>query len=79
MNIIKLLDDNKYSVEQKLKEHTSCVSNVIEVKENEILSASNDSSLKKWELDDKNVYNCTNTVKFQNSESYLQPIKNRRR
>ncbi len=75
MNIIKLIGEDKYNVEQKLTEHTNCVSNVIEVNEKEIISESNDSFLKKWELDEKNVYNCTNTVKFQNSESYCNILK----
>ena len=33
MNIIQLIDENKYNFEQKLNVHTNVVCNVVEIKE----------------------------------------------
>ncbi len=69
MNIIKLIDENKYNLEQKLNGHTSTVCNVVEIKENELISVSWDKTMKKWELKN-NKFECTKTITFQNSNSY---------
>ena len=37
MNIIKLINDDKYIVEQKLQGHSDYVYNVIEIRENELI------------------------------------------
>ena len=50
MNIINLIDENKYNLEQKLIGHTSYIYNVIEIRENELISVSWDKTMKKWEL-----------------------------
>ena len=57
MNIIKLIDEDKYNLEQKLTGHTSGVYNVIEIRENELISVSSDKTMKKWELKN-NKFEC---------------------
>ena len=42
MNIIKLIDEDKYILEQKLTGHNHYVWNVIEIRENELISISFD-------------------------------------
>ena len=74
INIIKLIDQNKYNLEQKLTGHSSCVSNVIEIRENELISVSNDKTMKKWELKN-NKFECSKTITFQNSSSWCNILK----
>ena len=74
INIIKLIGEDKYNLEQKLTGHTSYVYNVIEIRENELISVSYDKTMKKWELKN-NKYECTKTITFQNSESYCNILK----
>ena len=74
INIIKLIGEDKYNLEQKLTGHTSYALNVIEVRENELISVSYDKTMKKWEIkNDK--YECTKTITFQNSGSYCNILK----
>ena len=74
MNVIKLIGEDKYNLEQKLTEHSHYVWNVIEIRENELISVSCDKAMKKWELkNDK--FECTKTITFQNSESYCNILK----
>ena len=68
MNIIKLIDEDKYNLEQKLTGHTNTVNNVIEIKKNESISVSHDKTMKKLELKN-NKFECTKTITFQNSYS----------
>ena len=75
MNIIKLINDNKYIVEQKLQGHNNGVWNVIEIKENELISVSKDNTMKKWELNNENKYECTKTITFQNSSGHCNILK----
>ena len=65
MNIISINDD-EYKVEQKLQGHSGSVYNVIEIRENELISVSYDKTMKKWEIKN-NKYECTKTIDFQNS------------
>ena len=74
MNIIKLINDDKYNIDQKLEGHTSYVWNVIEIRENELISVSYDKTMKKWELKN-NKFECTKTITFQDSESYCNILK----
>ena len=74
MNIIKLCDENKYKLEQKLIGHSHAVCNVIEIRENELISVSLDKEMKKWELNN-NKFECTKTIIFQNSEDYSNILK----
>ena len=74
MNIIKLIDENKYNLEQKLTGHRSLVWNVIEIRDNELVSVSYDKTMKKWEIKN-NKYECTKTINFQNSNSYCYILK----
>ena len=74
MNIIKLIDENKYNLEQKLNGHTNNVCNVVEIKENELISVSYDKTMKKWELKN-NKFECTKTITFQNSNSSCNIFK----
>ena len=67
MNIIKLINEDKYILEQKLIGHNHSVWNVIEIRENELISVSYDKTMKKWEIKNDNKYECTKTITFQNS------------
>ena len=74
MNIIKLIDENKYDIEQKLAGHGDLVCNIVEIRENEFISISGDKTMKKWELkNDK--FECTKTITFQNSRSFCTILK----
>ena len=57
MNIIKLIDENQYNLEQKLTGHNSYVINVIEIRENELVSVSHDKKMKLWEFK-KDKFEC---------------------
>ena len=74
MNIIKLIDEDKYNIEQKLTGHSGYVYNVIEIRENELISVSYDKIMKKWELKN-NKFECTKTINFQNSNSHCNILK----
>ena len=74
MNIIKLIDENKYNLEQKLTGHSSYVCNVEEIRENELISVSYDKTMKKWEIKN-NKFECTKTITFQNSGSSSNILK----
>ena len=75
MNIIKLIDEDKYILEQKLKGHNNDVYNVIEIRENELISVSYDKTIKKWEIKKENKFECTKTITFQNSNSCCNILK----
>ena len=75
MNIIELTSEDKYKLEQKLQGHSNYVLNVIEIRENELISVSYDKTMKKWEIKDDNKYECTKTITFQNSNSYCNILK----
>ena len=74
MTIIKLIGEDKYILEQKLKGHNNDVYNVIEIRENELISVSYDKTKKKWEIIN-NKFECTKTITFQNSDSYCNILK----
>ena len=75
MNIIKLIDDNKYNLEQKLIGHSNWVCNVIEIRNNELISVSCDKTMKIWNINNNNKYECTNTINFQNSNNGCNILK----
>ena len=56
MNIIKLIDEDKYNLEQKLTGHSGYVYNVIEIRENELISISRDKTMKIWEIKNENKF-----------------------
>ena len=62
MNIIKLLKEDKYSIEQKITGHKSSIMNVIEIKNNELISVSCDKEMKKWEIKNDNKFECIKTI-----------------
>ena len=68
MNIIKLIDENKYNLEQKLNGHTHYACNVVEIRENELISVSYDKTMKKWKLKN-NKFEWIIIITFQNSNS----------
>ena len=74
MNIIQLIDENTYNLEQKLTGHSSNVWNVIEIRDNELVSVSYDKTMKKWEIKN-NKYECTKTINFQNNQSHCNILK----
>ena len=75
INIIKLINEDKYILEQKLNEHKNYVYNVIEIRENELVSVSKDKTMKRWKINDDNIFKCTKTNIFQNSESVCNIFK----
>ena len=74
MNIIKLIGEDKYNIEQKLNGHNKSVYNVIEIRENDLISISKDSTMKKWELKN-NKYEWTKTITFQSYDSFCNILK----
>ena len=75
MNVIKLIND-KYNFEQKLIGHTEYVSGVIEIRTNELISVSGDSTMKLWNLNNNNQYECTNTINLNSLCSILKLNEN---
>ena len=71
MKIIKLLEDNKYNVDDILTGHKSSISKVIEIKINILASISDDKTIKIWKLVD-NKFNCIDTkmISFSEYSSY---------
>ena len=74
MKIIKLIDNDKYEVEQILRGHTEAVYKVIEIKPNELISVSLDKNMKVWKYTN-NGFNCITTIVFQNIKSHCDIIK----
>ena len=74
MNIIQLIDENKYNFEQKLAGHGDFVCNIVEIRENELISVSGDKTMKQWVLKN-NKFECTKTITFQNSRSFCTILK----
>ena len=75
MKIIKLINDDNYQIEQTLKEHNNYICKVIENKENVLISISFDGTMKIWELNNENKFECIKTINFQNSESNCNILK----
>ena len=59
---------------QKLTGHSDPVYNVIEIRDNELVSVSGDKTMKKWEIIDNN-YECTKTINFLKSSSCCNILK----
>ena len=66
IKIIKLLDENKYHVDQILKGHNYTIYKVIEINNNLIISISGDKTMKIWKLNSENKFECFKTIFFQN-------------
>ena len=49
--------------------------NSIELRENELISVSFDKTMKKWDKKNKNKYECTKTITFQNSGENCNILK----
>ena len=75
MNIIKWIGEDKYNLVQKLTRLSNQVQNDIEIRENELISVSYDTTMKKWEMKNQNKFECTETINFQNSGSYWNILK----
>jgi len=67
IKIIKLINENKYQIEQTLIGHTGDVLKAIEIKKNELLSISRDRLIKIWIINDKNYYINILNIIFQYS------------
>ena len=70
MKIIKLIENDKYKIEQTLKGHNDCVLKVIEIRKNELISISKDNLMKIWMLNENNEFNCITNIPFQKSFTY---------
>ena len=75
IKIIKLLEDNKYQIDQILKDHTEGARKIIEIKENELISVSYDKTMKIWKLNNENKFECKKTITFQNQKSCCSILK----
>ena len=75
MKIIKLINDDNYQIEQTLKKHSNFICKVIENKENVLISISFDKTMKIWELNNENKFECITTINFQNSGSSSNILK----
>ena len=75
MKVIKLIEEDKYQVDQELKGHSSNVLKIIEIKENELVSVSYDKTMKIWKLNNENKFICIKTITFQNNNSNCNILK----
>ena len=75
MKIIKLIDNNKYEIDQELKEHIEGARKIIEIKENELISVSFDKTMKIWKLNNQNKYICIKSINIQNLFSCCSILK----
>ena len=64
MKIIKLIEEDKYQIEQTLN-HAITIYSVIEIKENELISVSLDSTMKIWKLNNKFKFESIFNIKFR--------------
>ena len=64
MKMIKV-DNEKYTVEQTLQGHNGYVVKIIEFKKNELISISNDNSMKFWNIKEKIEITCIKSVTFK--------------
>jgi WD40 repeat protein len=70
MKMIKV-DNEKYTVEQTLQGHNGYVVKIIEFNKNELISISNDNSMKFWNINKENRnFTCIKSVTFQNGQNY---------
>lgn len=56
MKIIKLIGKNQFEIIQTLSEHKKFVVKVIEFKENELISISNDQQMKFFKINEENNF-----------------------
>ena len=63
---IKLIDENKYKMEQTLKGANDCVLKVIEIRKNELISISKDNLIKVWILN-----NNINLIRFHSFSKFI--------
>ncbi len=75
MYIIKLLENNKYQIEQYLKGHTNYVYKVIEIKKNELISISYDKKMKIWKPNTLNQFECIKDIDFMNNNGSCDILK----
>ncbi len=65
MKIIKLIEEDKYQIEQTLKEHSNSVYKIIEIKENKLISITKDKTIKIWKLNNEKKFECIKTILFK--------------
>ena len=75
MEIIKLIEDNKYQITEIINGHSELVYKVIEIKENELISISYDKIMKIWKLNNDNKFENITNIYFQNSKSQCDIFK----
>ena len=70
-----MIDNNKYEIDQELKEHIEEARTIIEIKENELISVSFDKTMKIWKLNNQNKYICIKSINIQNQFSCCSILK----
>ena len=69
MKIIKLIEGDKYELQEILNGHTNEVFKVIEIRKNELISISRDKTMKIWRLNNENKFECILSIIFHNNNS----------
>ena len=75
MRVIKLIENNKYKIEQIIYGHNDNVCKVIEIRINELISVSNDKSMKVWVLNKENKFEIFKNIIFCYYYSYCDIFK----
>ena len=75
MNVIQLIGEDKYNVEQTLKNHSDSIRKIIEMKEKLLISVSKDKSMKIWKINSENKIECFKDYIFQNITSDCNILK----
>ena len=70
MKIIKLIGKNQFEIIQSLSDHKKFVVKVIEFKENELISISNDQQMKFFKINEENNFYCFKSIQFQSEDNY---------
>ena len=75
INVIKLIGDEQFNVEQTFRNHSQSVRKIIEIKENILISISRDKSMKIWKINGENKIEFFKNYFFQNNISDCNILK----
>jgi WD40 repeat protein len=74
IKLIKLENEDKYVIDQNIKEHSSACRKIIEIKQNKLISISSDNTMKIWNFNENKI-NCIKTIEFQKTNSFCNILK----